>query len=106
MIHGNADDDAVAAIVAGCRAGDRDAQRRLYDAFHRLVYRLMVRMVGADEAPDLTQQVFLHLFRQIDKYSGRGRFERWLYRVAVNGAGDLEEIADLIGHFQDERPNT
>ncbi len=86
IISGGADDEAVARVVAGCRAGDRSAQRQLYDAFHRLVYRLMVRMVGTDEAPDLTQQVFLHLFRQIDKYSGRGRFDRWLYRVAVNEA--------------------
>ncbi len=86
IISGSADDEAVAAIVAGCRAGDRGAQRQLYDAFHRLVYRLMLRMVGTDEAPDLTQQVFLHLFRQIDKYSGRGRFDRWLYRVAANEA--------------------
>jgi RNA polymerase sigma-70 factor (ECF subfamily) len=86
IISGSADDEAVAAIVAGCQAGDRGAQRQLYDAFHRLVYRLMVRMVGTDEASDLTQQVFLHLFRQIDKYSGRGRFDRWLYRVAVNEA--------------------
>ena len=86
IISGSADNDAMVAIVAGCRAGDCGAQRQLYDAFHRLVYRLMVRMVGIDEAPDLTQQVFLHLFRQIDKYSGRGRFDRWLYRVAVNEA--------------------
>jgi RNA polymerase sigma-70 factor (ECF subfamily) len=83
---GSENDDAVAAIVAGCQAGERDSQRQLYEAFHRLVYRLMIRMVGADEAPDLTQQVFMHLFRQIDKYSGRGRFDRWLYRVAVNEA--------------------
>lgn len=86
MTNVSADDNAVTAIVAGCRAGDRGAQRQLYDAFHRQVYRLMVRMVGLDEAADLTQQVFLHIFRQIEKYSGRGRFDRWLYRVATNEA--------------------
>jgi len=79
-------DEAVAAMVAGCRLGDRDFQRRLYESFHRNIYRLMVRMVGADDAPDLTQQVFLHVFRRIEQYSGRGRFDRWLYRLAVNEA--------------------
>lgn len=80
------DDNALSAILAGCRAGSREAQRQLYEAFHRLVYRLMLRMVGRDDAPDLTQQVFLQVFRGIEKYSGRGRFDRWLYRVAMNEA--------------------
>jgi len=86
MTVGDADDNAFPAIVAGCRAGDRGAQRHLYDMFHRQIYRLMVRVVGADEAPDLTQQVFLHVLRNIEKFSGRGRFDRWLYRVAMNEA--------------------
>jgi RNA polymerase sigma-70 factor (ECF subfamily) len=81
-----ASSEAVAEMVAGCRLDDRDAQRRLYESFHRGIYRLMVRMVGIDAAPDMTQQVFLRVFRAIDKYSGRGRFDRWLYRVAVNEA--------------------
>ena len=86
MTVGDADDNAFPEIVAGCRAGDRGAQRHLYDMFHRQIYRLMVRVVGADEAPDLTQQVFLHVLRNIEKFSGRGRFDRWLYRVAMNEA--------------------
>jgi RNA polymerase sigma-70 factor (ECF subfamily) len=82
----SASGEAVTEMIAGCRLGDRDAQRRLYESFHRGIYRLLVRMVGIDAAPDVTQQVFLQVFRAIDKYSGRGRFERWLYRVAVNEA--------------------
>ncbi len=73
-------------MVAGCRLGDRSAQRQLYDSFHRMVYRLMVRVVGLQEAADLTQQVFLHVFHTISQYSGRGRFDRWLYRLAINEA--------------------
>ena len=83
---GGASGEAVAEMVAGCRAGSRSAQRELYDSFGRMVYRLMARIVGLDEAPDLTQQVFLQVFRTIGQYSGRGRFDRWLYRLAVNEA--------------------
>lgn len=86
MTGSGADTEEVTGVVASCRAGDRDAQWQLYDAFRRQVYRLMVRMVGTDVASDLTQQVFLHVFRNIDKFSGRGRFDRWLYRVAMNEA--------------------
>lgn len=83
---GGASGEAVAEMVAGCRSGDRGAQGSLYSSFHRMVYRLMVRIVGMDEAPDLTQQVFLQVFRTIGQYSGRGPFDRWLYRLAVNEA--------------------
>ena len=78
--------ETVEEIVVGCRSGDRSAQWQLYDTFHRKIYRLMVRMVGANAAPDVTQQVFLRVFLKIDQYAGRGRFDRWLYRLAVNEA--------------------
>ena len=75
---------AVDEIVVACQEGDRDAQRQLYERYNQNVYRLMVRMVGLDDADDLTQQVFLRLLRNITKFSGRSRFETWLYRVAMN----------------------
>jgi RNA polymerase sigma-70 factor (ECF subfamily) len=85
-IEDSASREAVAELIAGCRAGDRDAQRRLYESFHRRIYRLLVRIVGTDAAADVTQQVFLQVFRKIEQFSGAGRFDRWLYRVAVNEA--------------------
>lgn len=75
-----------AAVLAGCRSGDRDAQQRLYDLSHRRVYRLMVRMVGNQDAEDVTQQVFLQVFRKISQFAGHSKFETWLYRLAVNEA--------------------
>jgi RNA polymerase sigma-70 factor (ECF subfamily) len=73
-------------VLAGCRAGERGAQQRLYELCHRRVYGLMVRMVGVQDAADVTQQVFLQLFRKIDHYAGRSRFNTWLYRLATNEA--------------------
>ncbi len=73
-------------IVSGCRRGDRCAQRQLYEAFHRQIYRLMVRIVDAEVAADLTQQAFLQAYRKIGQYAGRGPLDRWLYRLAVNEA--------------------
>ena len=76
-------------LVAGCqqrKQGSRDAQRQLYELCHRRVYRLVVRMVGRQEAADVIQQVFLQVFRAIDRFDGRSRFETWLYRVTMNEA--------------------
>ncbi len=78
--------DTILQIVSECRRGDRCAQRQLYEAFHRQIHRLMARMVNMEAAADLTQQVFLQTFRKIDQFAERGRFDRWLYRLAVNEA--------------------
>ncbi len=71
-------------VVAACQKGDPLAQRRLYEASHQNVYRLVVRMVGLQDAADVTQQVFLQTFRKIGQFSGRSQFGTWIYRVAVN----------------------
>jgi RNA polymerase sigma-70 factor (ECF subfamily) len=76
--------DELADVIAACRAGDRQAQRSLYDRFHRTVYRLAVRMVGRAEAADVAQEVFLRVFARIGSYRGTAAFATWLYRIAVN----------------------
>ncbi len=75
-----------ADLLARCLADDRQAQQQLYEMTHRLVYRLMVRMVGLQEASDLTQQIYLKLFSKLDKFAGHSKFETWLYRLATNEA--------------------
>jgi len=75
-----------AKAVEACQRGDQVAQRRLYEASNQNVYRLMVRMVGFQDAADLTQQVFLQVFRRIGQFSGRAQIGTWIYRVAVNEA--------------------
>lgn len=76
--------DDMVAVVRLARNGDRGAQRELYERCHRNVYRLMVRMVGEQDAADVTQQAFLQMFRKLDQFTGRARFQTWLYRLAVN----------------------
>ncbi len=46
----------------------------------------MVRMVGSQDALDVSQQVFLQLFRKLDRFAGRSRFRTWLHRLAINEA--------------------
>lgn len=78
------DDEPIDRVVAACLRGSREAQQRLYVRCHRRVYRLLVRMVGLNDADDLLQQVFLQVFRTLSQFSGQSRFETWLYRVTVN----------------------
>jgi RNA polymerase sigma-70 factor (ECF subfamily) len=71
-------------ILAGCRDGDRLAQRQLYECFHRTVYGLAFRLVGPCEADDLSQEIFLRVFAGLGSFRGGSEFRTWLYRVAIN----------------------
>lgn len=73
-----------ADMITACQSGDRSAQQQLYELHHRRVYRLCVRLVGEQDASDVTQQTFLKVFRTIQQFSGSSRFETWLHRVTVN----------------------
>ena len=76
--------DTLAPIVTACQQGNREAQRQLYERCCDRVFRLVVRMVGNQEAPDVTQEVFLQVYRTITQFSRRSRFETWLYRLVIN----------------------
>ncbi len=75
-----------AALVEACRRGDRAAMRAVYDRYHRRVFALTMRIAGAQEAEELTQEVFLKAFRAMDKFRGDAQLGTWLYRMAVNAA--------------------
>jgi len=75
-----------AGIILRCQHGDRGAQQQLYEFYYRKVHQRMVRMTGGDQADDLTQRVFLQVFRSIGQFAGDARLETWIYRVATNEA--------------------
>ncbi len=81
-----ADHESTQRMVAACIANDQDAMRRLYERCSQRVYAQMVRMVGPQDADDMTQQVFIHLFRKLDRFDGRSTLETWVYRLASNEA--------------------
>ena len=57
----------------------------LYLAHHCRVYNICFRMTqNASEAEDLTQEVFIHLFRKIESFRGESAFTTWLHRLTVN----------------------
>ena len=93
------DQDSTQQMVASCIAGDQDAMRMLYERCSQRVYAQMVRMVGVQDADDATQQVFIHLYRKLDKFDGRSKLETWVYRLASNEA--LQFIRSRSRHSTD-----
>jgi len=65
-------------------SGDRDAFEGLYRQHSHRLYNLVYRMVGANEADDLLQDVFLQAYRKLGSYKGESSLGTWLYRLAAN----------------------
>ena len=57
----------------------------IFKLHHRRVYSLCLRMIGnAAEAEDLTQDVFIQVFRKLGSFRGESAFTTWLHRITVN----------------------
>ncbi len=65
-----------------------DPFRRLYDANHERVRHVLARVVGSQEADDLTQTVFAKAAKGLPTFRGDAETSTWLYRIAVNVASD------------------
>jgi RNA polymerase sigma-70 factor (ECF subfamily) len=85
--YGSATDERLIVALEG---RDERALEAIYDRYGDYVYSVCMRMVGDVQlAEDLTQEVFLRLWRRPDLYDeGRGRFLTWLLSVARNRAID------------------
>ena len=66
---------------------DRDFQK-IYEDYQPKILRYMTRMVGEDEAEDLTQEVFIKANRALDGFRRDSSLSTWLYRIAIHSAYD------------------
>ncbi len=65
--------------------GEMEAFEEIYHLHHKRVYSICFRMVrNASDAEDLTQQVFIQLFRKLHTFRGESSFTTWLHRMTVN----------------------
>jgi RNA polymerase sigma-70 factor, ECF subfamily len=67
---------------------DAAAFRSLFDANHSRVRALLARIVGPQEAEDLTQVVFAKAAEALPNFRGQAQPSTWLYRIAANVGSD------------------
>ncbi|HVT48862.1 MAG TPA: sigma-70 family RNA polymerase sigma factor [Vicinamibacterales bacterium] len=107
------------ALVQQCAVGDEAACARLMSDHQRMVYQLAFHLLGdAQEALDLSQEVFLRVFRTLPSFRGQSTLRTWIYRIVVNQASNrlrwwrrrhraqqvpLEEHAAVHGDLPDQR---
>jgi RNA polymerase sigma-70 factor (ECF subfamily) len=76
-----------AALIQRCAARDEDACAELVTEHQRMVYQLSLNLLGDhNEALDLSQEVFLRVFRTIEGFRGRSTLRTWIYLIVVNQA--------------------
>ena len=81
-ISADAPDFELAKLAA---LGNIAAFERLYERYHRRTYSLCLRMTSSQtESEDLTQEVFIQLFRKAGSFRGESAFSTWLHRLTVN----------------------
>lgn len=76
-----ASDEALVALAAG---GDDRAFETLVERYQDRVYRLACRLTSETEAPDVLQETFLQVYRNLSAFRGASRAGTWIYRIATN----------------------
>ena len=77
--------DATEALIKRCLKGDQLAWERIVRQYWRKVFNVAYKFVGKhDEAEDLTQDIFLKIFKSLDTFDRRANFQTWLISISRN----------------------
>ena len=72
-------------LIEGCTSGDRKCQDELVGYYAPVLMGVCLRYCGETElAKDALQETFINIFRYLKGYSGKGSFEGWVRKIAVN----------------------
>jgi RNA polymerase sigma-70 factor (ECF subfamily) len=79
------------ALVQQCATGDEVACARLVTDHQRMVFQLSLHLLGdRQEALDLSQEVFLRVFRMLPQFRGQSTLKTWIYRIVVTQASNRQ----------------
>lgn len=75
----------VQQLIKEAQKGNLEAFGSLIEQHERLVYNIAYRMFSnPEDVKDISQEVFLKVYRYLGKFDGKASFSTWLYRIAVN----------------------
>ena len=74
------------ALVERARHGDVRCFEQLVERYRDVVFRVAARIVGRDDASDVSQDAFLRAFNSLTQFSGEGSFKAWLLQITHNAA--------------------
>jgi len=72
-------------LIKRCRTGDSAAMEQLIIRYQDRIYNVILKMCGnSDDAAELTQEAFVKIIENIDKFRQGSKFYTWAFRIAVN----------------------
>jgi RNA polymerase sigma-70 factor (ECF subfamily) len=98
--------DAATALVERAKGGDRSAFDELVRRYRDRILALALHLSGnAEEAEDITQEVFIKAYIKLPSFEGRSHFFTWVYRIAINRALNVRRSRTRRGEtsFDDPR---
>jgi RNA polymerase sigma-70 factor (ECF subfamily) len=91
------------ALIEELQAGSEEAFSWLIARYHHPIYSLLARTVqDRADAADLTQEVFVKVFRKIGSFHGESSLRTWIYRIALREASNQRRW--WVRHKQQEIP--
>jgi len=92
-----------AALIAELQAGSEEAFAWLIARYHQPIYSLLARTLhDRADAADLTQEVFVKVFRGVGRFHGESSLRTWIYRIALHEASNQRRW--WMRHKQQEVP--
>jgi RNA polymerase sigma-70 factor, ECF subfamily len=73
-------------LIARTLDGELAAFEQLVERHREIVFRVAARIVGPDDAEDISQDTFLRAFHRLDQYRGTASFRTWLLQITQNTA--------------------
>lgn len=102
-------------LIDKLKQGDQSGFTAVMDLYQDMVYNTAISIVqNADDADDITQEVFVQVYLSIKSFKGESKLSTWLYRITISKALDHEKkkkrkkrfgiVQSLFGSIDNEQP--
>lgn len=102
------DDKILKDLILRCQKGETSAFEELYDLYGKKIFNIILKLISNyHDANDLTQEVFIKIYKSIDKFKGNSSLWSWIYVIISNSVKDyfrknLKNVALSIDNEDEE----
>jgi RNA polymerase sigma-70 factor (ECF subfamily) len=92
-------------LIDRCINGDIEAFEELISDYEKKVFNIALRIIGNyNDAEDISQEIFIKVFKSIKNFKGNSSFYTWLYRIVVNECFDIAKKKKKVLAFSIDTP--
>ncbi len=94
------EEDPLIALVMAAKQGNREAFEQLFDLFQKKVFRMVYyRTRSHQDAEDLTQEIFIKVYKKLSGLKNTSRFRPWLFSMVINRVRDFHRKNRILKFF-------